>query len=301
MATAKKTTTAAKSATKPAKSVTPPQDETIDQSKVTGRAVVDWEEQMRLDAEASQKMEESTATGAFFSTKSGILSWNETDLADNQIICVIADSILMNIYHEDAYDEDNRAPPVCFAFARLETDLAPHENVFAAGQNQNDVCAGCEHNKFGTAEVGKGKACKNKRRLALIPYGHLDEKTKKLVPPKDGELDTATMGFLQLPVTSVKPYSAYVKQLTGSMKRPPHGVITKIKVIPDKKTQFAVTFELMGLVPNNHMPAVMLRNQEAKAGIMQPPSLERDDPPAAPAKGTRGKPAAKKTATKRKF
>lgn len=259
--------------------------------------IINWDEELALQAGASAKMEESTSTGAMFSIKSGVLSWNDSPVENNQMAVIITDAILENVAYEAEFDIDNPAPPRCFAFGRDVIEMKPHASVFEKGQQVNDVCAGCEYNKFGTADKGKGKKCRNIRRLALIPAGKLDGNGKFTMEKSEDAFADATMGFMKLPVTSTTAFAAYVKTLAGAMRRPPHGVFTKIKVVPDAKSQFKVTFEPLGLVPNNLMGAVMGRHKEAVLSIEQPYNLdfEADE---APARGK--KPAAKKAPIKGK-
>lgn len=305
---ASKKTTAKKTATRP--DPDEGEEELEEEVRATGTAVVDWEEQMRLDAEASQKMEESTATGAFFSTKAGQLSWSDSPVENNQMAAIIIDSVLENVSYDGDYDDDAPKAPTCFAFGRLETEMAPHEAVVALGQQINDACTGCERNKFGSADVGRGKACRNIRRLAIIPAGKLDG-NGKFTPDKGSRAySDSAMGFLKLNVMSVKGYSAYIKQVNGALKRPGYGVFTKIKIVPDTKSQFRITFEPLGLVPPDLMPAIKSRVDEARASIMQPYNLEFEEAPPKPTsrgrqatnqRNVKGKPAAKAPAGRRKF
>src|SRR6202012_2084920 len=160
----------------------------------------------------------STASGSFFSVKGGILSFNGNTFPDNTVAAVVIDFVLENVYYEGKFDPETPTNPKCFAFGREDADMAPHEVSTENGDAQNDVCKGCQWNEWGSAETGRGKACKNRRRLALIPAGAFNSKTNQLTPYDADEFETATMGFLALPVTSVKAFSGYVKQLGASLK-----------------------------------------------------------------------------------
>lgn len=263
-------------------------------------AVVRWEDELAKQAEAAAAQEASTAVGAFFSTKSGVLSFNDQAMPGNQMAVIILDSIFENVLYEGRYDADNPTPPTCFAFGR-DDSMKPHEVVFEAGQNQSDRCKGCEHNEWGSAEVGRGKSCSNRRRLAMIPAGHFTKTGEFEQIESLSHFETAGLAFMKLPVTSVKSFAAYVKQLSGALRRPPHGVMTLIKLVPDAKTQFQVTFEALGKVPDELMPAIMARHQEAVASIEQPYNLEAQEeaPPTKPVRGkppVSNKPAVKKSA-----
>ena len=258
-------------------------------AKPASTEITNWDEELALQADASAKMEASTTTGAMFSIKSGVLSWNESPIENNQMAVVITDAILENVAYESDFDADNPSPPRCFAFGRVSEEMKPFSTVFALGQQVNDTCTGCEYNKFGTADKGRGKKCRNIRRLAIIPAGMLDGHGKFTMEKDPDSFDKATMGFMKLPVTSTTGFAAYVKMLAATLRRPPHGVFTKIKVVPDAKSQFKVLFEPLGLIPNNIMGKVIARHQEAVGSIEQPYNLELEED----ASKGRGKPAAK--------
>jgi hypothetical protein len=244
--------------------------------KAPGTAVVSWQERLAQQAEVSKGMEESTAGGQFVSLKGGILSFNDVPFEDNQMAVIIVDALLENVFYEGEYDPDTPQGPKCFAFAKVEDELKPHPTVVDAGNDMHSQCAGCPMNDWGSADKGKGKACRNTRRLAIIPAGKFDG--KKFEPIEDVDhYKTAAIAFMKLPVTSIKGYSTFVKQIGNSLKRPPHGVITKVKVILDSKTQFKVTFEALTEVPDELMDTVMARHDEAAATIDFPYSPKDEE------------------------
>ncbi len=265
--------------------------------KPTTKALTTWDEELAKQAAASAAMEENTASGSFFSLKSGVLSFNDSPIPGNEMAVVIVDHILENVYHEGEYDPDDPQGPSCFAFGRDEKVMKPHDIVFEAGKQQNDCCGipgsadCCPQNEWGSADRGKGKACKNTRRLALLPAGTFDKNGnfKSIEDPEHYE--NTAIAYMKLPVTSVRGYAAFVKQVAGALKRPPHGLMTKISVVPDAKSQFKVIFEALVQVPNELMGVIMQRHQEAAASIEFPYQLADDEPTAG--KGKK-KPAAKK-------
>lgn len=260
-------------------------------------ALVNWDEELARQAEIAAAQEANTGGGQFFSLKAGVLTFNDSALPNNEMAVIIVDSIAENVYYEEAYDPDNPVPPTCFAFGR-DDSIAAHKTVFDADQvpENSPTCADCPMNQWGSADKGRGKACRNGRRLALLSAG---------VFKPDGRLDvidaeslkSSQIAFMKLPPTAINPYGTFVKQVAGALKRPPHGVITKIKVVPDAKTQFRVLFEPIMNVPNSLMGVTMQRHGEAQKVIEQPYMLERDEPPAKPEPKGRGRQAsAPKTA-----
>ena len=195
-----------------------------------------------------------------------ILTWDQAPLPGNQMAVSVLDSILENTFYEGAYDPENPQPPMCFAFARDEKTMAPHKLVVDAHNQQcgaSGLCAGCPQNEWGTAEKGRGTACKNTRRLALIPAGQFNQADKFQLISDEDHYATTPIGFMKLPITRVTGFSSFVKQVAGTIRRPPHGIVTKVRVVPDPKNQFKVLFEPIVNVPDELMAAVMKRHEEA--------------------------------------
>jgi hypothetical protein len=270
-------------------------------SKTT--ALVRWDEELAKQAEVAAGMEANTGGGQFFSLKGGILSWQDAPLPNNQMAVVILDSVLENVFYEGKYDPDTPQGPMCFAFGREEKTLAPHQIVIDAGNHQcgeSGLCEGCDMNEWGSADIGRGKACRNTRRLALIPAGTFNQAGKLELIDDVEHFESAAMGFMKLPVTSVKGYASFVKQVAGALRRPPFGIVTKVKVVPDAKSQFKVVFEPIMNLPDELMGAIMKRHEEAQATIDFPyqPNDEEAVPP--PKRGSRAaqKPVAKRAARK---
>jgi len=192
-----------------------------------------WDEELAKQAAVAAKVEESTSTGAFFGLKSGVLAFNDSPLPNNEMAVVILDSMLENVFYGGKYDPDEPQAPACFAFGRDEKEMAPHASVLEAGSQGGDVCQGCANNEWGSADTGRGKACRNTRRLAMIPAGKLEANGKFKAFTDVEHFETAGIGYMKLPVTSVKGYAAFVKQVTGALRRPPHAIFTRVKVVPD--------------------------------------------------------------------
>ncbi len=239
-------------------------------------SMIPWDEQLAKDAEIAADMEAGVGGGAFFSLKAGILSFDGNEVPDGKLACVVTAAMLENVFYEGAYDENNITGPKCFAFGFNEADMVPHEVVVAAGTQQAEACSVCPHNQWGSANTGKGKACGNRRRLALIPAGEFNAQGQFEMIEDPEHYKTAEIAFMKIPPTALKGYAAFVKQLAGNLKRPPHGVFTKITVRPNQKKQIQVTFEAMENVPNELMGVIMERHAEAKTLIDFPYTIDED-------------------------
>lgn len=250
-----------------------------------------WEAQAQAAAEA-----EPQQTGQFLSTKGGILAMGDSPLPGNQVACIILDSMRENALYADKWDETDPKPPICYAFGRDGDSMSPSETMAkhiqaaqAKGeapyfQPQHFPCQGCWAHEWGSAEQGRGKACQERRRLTIIPAGYYTPR------PRSRDLDlqlftdpahfqSVDYAFLRLPVTSVANWAKYVQQLSANLRRPPHGVVTLIRVEPDPKTQLKVTFETIELVPDDIGQIVIARNEAMRA--IPEKGYEPPDPQAA--------------------
>jgi len=247
---------------------------------VTG--VNKWDEE--LAAMAAEASGQEIVSSSFLSTRGGRLSYKGNEVPDNKMNVVILAAVHENLFYTDRYDPENPAPPVCYAFGEHDKGLEPHEE---ATEKQSADCASCPNNVFGSADSGKGKACKNSRRLTLLTEDDLED------------VGAAELAQLKIPVTSVKNWSNYVSTLANTMKRPPFAVVTEISVIPDSKTQFKVCFKPVGQITDGEvLPALMDRRPAALEAMMQPYPAPQPKPEP-PARGAR--PAAGANAKGRKY
>lgn len=248
-------------------------------------ALQNWDEQLAKDAAAAALQEQNSGSGTpRFSIKGGVLKLNDNALPNSEVVCVVLESIMENALYEGEYDPEDPAPPVCYAFGRADDEMGPHKDC---AKPQAEDCEQCEHNQWGSAEKGRGKACKNRRKLAVIAAGVTD-RNGVFTPFDDADqFATAEIAHFSLPPTAIKGWGGYVKQLSSGMLRPPHGVYTRIKVQPDAKTQVSVSFSTVAKVDNAMMGTIMQRRTDAQGNI-ETPYPKPSEKPAKPApKGKR--------------
>jgi len=253
----------------------------VAKSKVSkSKALVAWDEELAKHADVASAMEANAGGGQFFGLRGGQLTWQEAPLKDNQMAVIILDSILETVYYEGAYNPDVPQSPVAFAFGRDEKSMRWHENSAPefAGQlcSESDVC------QWGSADVGRGKAARETRRLGMIPAGQFTRDGKFEMIEDLEHYESATVGFMKLPVTSVKGFASFVKQISETLRRPPFGIVAKVKVVPDPKSQFRVLFEPIMNVPDELLEVVLKRHKEVAAMIdfpYQPMEEEQAPPP----------------------
>lgn len=253
-------------------------------TKPGSTAVANYEDRLAAMAAESAQAEANVGGGNFISVKGGHLTYQGNTIKGNELDVVVLASIHENCYYGERYDPDNPQPPLCYAFGSDDDNMAPHPE---AAEPQNGQCKGCPQNEFGTADNGKGKACKNIRRLSLIPGDPLDEETAQ----------SADVAYFKVPVTSVKGWASFVKTVATLDKLPPLGVVARIGVIPDPKTQFKVTFQKVDSVPRNLLGTILDRAETEKTAITFPYAKPSEEE-----KPVRGKkPAGKAPAKRAKF
>ena len=221
----------------------------------TTKAVANWSE--RLAGYATEvAATEQTAGGKFISTKGGRLSIGGAEVPGNKMTVVVLDHIMENHHYTERFNPDQPTSPVCFAFGRNEAEMVPHENSSEPG---SDACKGCPLNEWGSADVGKGKACKNIRRLAVITEDGLED------------IENAEVAFLKIPVTSVKAWAGYVQAVANNLKRPPFGVVTEVSLVPDASTQFRMQFKLVEAIEDGDaLEALIARREQVASEIAFP-------------------------------
>lgn len=231
-------------------------------SEALGRAVMPAEFAEELASEAKAVAAVERPKIARISLRGGIMAYDGQEIPDNTLPCVILSMVYERTYYTKPFDENNVQAPECFALAEVEAALAPHEVVI---NKQNGSCIGCPKNEWNTDTLrpgSRGKACKERRRLVLLP-------TSALASPE--EVKKAELALLGLPVMSVRNYSAFVNTLASTVQIPPYGAVTVIRVKPDRKSQFVVTFEPQSVIADPALlNAIRSKREEALRVALTP-------------------------------
>lgn len=224
-----------------------------------------WDSQLaEMGQQAAATEDSASSGGTFIGTKGGRLSYNGGEVPGNKMNVVVLDHILENAFYEGAYDKDNPAPPVCFAFGRDAKTMVPHE---LSASPQCETCKDCEWNKFGTAATGRGKACKNIRRLALITEDGLDD------------VAGAEVAYLKTPVTSGKAWTGYVKNLNDVFKKHPLAFVTEIASVP-KDENFEFLFKNVAQVTDGPTLGELMAKHEIVKEQIEFPYQPAEEAPA---------------------
>lgn len=178
---------------------------------------------------------------------------------------VVVDFITHNNFYEGAFDRNNPTPPACFAIGAEPALMVPSPN---SPDKQAEACAKCPNNQYGSAPTGQGKACKNKRALAVIPTSALDN------PEED-----APIWVMEIPPASLKTFDAFVTGVRTKHGLPPVGVVAS--VVMDKSSQYAAPrFSAVRKLTNEELGVFMTRREEAQELLHIEPDVSNYGQPA---------------------
>lgn len=195
------------------------------------------------------------------SLKQGHLHYMDDLVKGNNLDVVILASVFRNVWYPGKYDPNNVVNPTCFALSTDEDGMVPHENVT---EPANATCDGCPNAEWGSdpnSPSGRGKWCKQSRRLCIMPASSLE--SAKAVNESD-------LALLDVPVTSIGNWANLVNSLSAGSKLPFWAAVINLTTRPSKN-QFELVFTpLHGIVEVDVLRAVMARREAALRIAMQP-------------------------------
>lgn len=224
--------------------------------------VVNWAEKMAAEAKEVASTERQSVNRINF--KSGVMTYMDQALPDNTLDCIIVASVWENVFYKTKWKAGVTTPPACFALGAPSSGTAIMQAHTSVPDSPGPICATCDMFKWESAlEGGKGKACAERRRLAVIA-----------VPKKVEDIAEAELATMSIPVTSVKNWANYINKLAAMIGRPSWGVITTVKLIPDSRTQFKVTFEPGATLAGDFLGPVNAKIPLAVSMLLTPYELE---------------------------
>ncbi len=163
---------------------------------------------------------------------------------------VILGWISENMYYGGKiYDEKNPEPPVCWALNAEPKLLVPSAK---STDRQADSCQVCPQNEWESG-IGKSKACKNTRKLAVIRADSTSE---------DDQIFT-----LSVSPTGLKEYDGFVRKLAAKNALPVM-VITELTF--DEERQYP-SLKFRASEPNPNVEQHWKRGEEALVDLMVEP------------------------------
>ena len=186
--------------------------EVIDQNAISAEVAE------MLKKAAEQQAEEEQTSIPFISLRGKKFSVGEDKLGTVMTVVILA-SIFDNSYYDRAYDPSSEEvfPPACFSIYEDIANAVPHET---SPVRQGEDCDSCTMNQFGSAKQGKGKACRNGRRILIASV-------------TEGRVNLSDLAIVNMSPTALKAYSRYVKAVTVTKKLPMWGVITQLSFEED--------------------------------------------------------------------
>lgn len=157
-------------------------------------------------------------------------NWQTPDGAElgSSIRVIVIDFLTRHTWYPHPYQQGNPLPPGCFAVGKTLAKMAPPDNV---PERQHETCAGCPMNEWGSAAVGNGKACTQRRELAVI----LEEQAE--------DLENAEIFVISLSPTQIKFFDGFARQCERILNGPPIKAVVTIEAVPVQGARyFSVAF-----------------------------------------------------------
>jgi hypothetical protein len=167
-------------------------------------------------------------------------------------------------YYDRDYDPGASFPPACFAAATSIEDLVPHDT---SPDPQHTVCSECPLNKFETARIGKGKACKDHRKMILVNW------------TEEKGLETGQLAQYRLSPASLKNWGSYVKAVGLKLNVPTSAVVTTMTI--DEEPDFPVVkFALHSVLRSEEdIRTIMELKPKMEEAALRPYNVEDYAPP----------------------
>jgi hypothetical protein len=227
--------------------------------------VVTWADKLKGYAVAAAESEQPQ--GSFFSIKGGVLTFGGTPIPNNTMDVVVVGAMHENVFYKGRFNPDEIRGPACFAYSFDGKDMRPHDRAI---EKQNPTCRGCKNDAWGSdPNGGRGKACKNIRRLCLMTASALSDPAK---------VASGQAGYLKVPVTSVANYTKFVAGVAAA-GRPPFAVVCRVKVLPDPKNQVRVEFEQLHDITDPALLEPLLNRFEIEQKLISFPYEASPDAP----------------------
>ena len=224
--------------------------------------------QLDLQKEARDESAKEVVTQALISHKGGRLSIDGKPCADGVLKLAVIDYTCSKAFYAEAFNPDVASTPSCYAFGNDEKQMAPHAD---APDKQAATCAECPHNKFGTALMGKGKRCKDERRVAGVV---------EVTDPES--IANAEVRQLTVPPGSLKNWGQYLTGLrdvtaSGNVRT----VLTEVGTEPYGGA-YALTFKPVAKLGDDLVGAILSRRESTHAALVAPyPTISADEKPKA--------------------
>jgi hypothetical protein len=219
---------------------------------------------LELDETTKALMGSGGASGKRISIKGGVFRMivDGKEIAQNEdramnIVIVAANANVSRSYYEDTYVEGQVLAPTCWS----NDGISPDTKV---SEPQSGKCASCPQNIAGSAESGKGRACRFSQRLAVTLENDLKGDVYQLTLPAQSIFGNVENGKM--------PLQAYAKFL-GSHGLPITAIVTEMRFDTASATP-KLTFKAVRPLEADEMAVAQEKGQspEAKTAIANNPA-----------------------------
>lgn len=243
-------------------------------------ALANYDEELAKIAGATRAVAKQAASsgGKMINTAGGRWKIDGKPIKSTNVDFIILDNILVNALYEGSFDPNNPASPICFAMGRDLEDMAPHKD---STKPQHKTCDGCPKNDWGSADTGRGKACKNTIRLAVVPPDSMS----------NNAVEKAEIHYLSVPPTSTKNWASYTEELADEHEAQALTAVTNIELEASDKGGFLFLFTFVEKIEKKFFGPLIDKYKKAAAEIDFPFAKFEDD-----AKTSKGKSAPKNPA-----
>lgn len=238
------------------------------------QALALYDEELAKLAQETADQEANTGGSSWISFKGGQLKIGDARMPDDRMAVVIVDHIFENAFYTTDYDPENRSVPGCYAFGKDEKEMTLHEESPEPQGDEENQCKGCPQNQWGSAPKGRGKACRNMRRIAMVQAGTIDG-DGNFEPFDEETLRSQELIYARIPPTAITGFATYVKSLNTNLKKPPLGVVTQLSCEPSDDTMIAINTQLIDPVDNSWIPHLMELRKAAQQVLFK--AYEKQD------------------------
>jgi hypothetical protein len=220
---------------------------------------------LELDATTKALMGSGgSSSGKRISIRGGVFRMivDGKEIAQNEeramnIVIVSANSAVSRTYYEGTYEEGKNIAPTCWS----NDGISPDSKV---SEPQAGKCASCPQNIAGSAEQGKGRACRYSQRLAVTLENDLQGDVYQLTLPGQSIFGKAENGKM--------PLQAYA-QFLGSHGLPVTSVVTEMRFDTASATP-KLTFKAVRPLEVEELKAAQEKGQsvEAKTAVANNPA-----------------------------
>lgn len=187
-------------------------------SDPTDNLPVNIEEQIKKELAAQSKQLGAMPSNKI-ATKGKKFTLPDGQSSEGPLEAVILDFNWFLVHYPGVYNANNPQQPDCFAIGRDKPDSGELKPSAEVEKPYSDNCASCPKNQWKSDPNGNGKACKNQRRLILVPPNFTEESEAMTLYVSPGAL---------------KNFDAYVSRLKSEHGILPVQAVTEISFDPNQ-------------------------------------------------------------------